>query len=472
MAAMSSRNRVRPTFLITAGAMFMFALDRLIVATALPVIREDLGASLEALEWTLTAYTLTFAVLLLTGAALGDRFGRRRLFAIGVGLFTLGSGLAALAPSVTALLAARAVQGAGGAILTPLSLTILVAAVPPGQRGRALGIWGGVAGLATAIGPFAGGLLCEHLSWHWIFWVNVPIGIVLVPLSLRHLQESHGPHPRLDGRGLALAGAGVLGLVWGLVRGGASGWGSPEVVASMVAGALGLAAFVAWELRAPAPMLPMRLFRLRAFAAANTASLLAYFGLLGGVFLITQYLQTGLGYSPVEAGLRTLPWTVTTMLVVPLAGTLSDRLGQRPLMVGGLAVEALGFAWLASVAAPDADYGALVPALVLLGAGSAAFFAPVASASLSAVHPAEHGKASGASLTIREVSGVLGVAVLAAVFAANGGYGSPAAFADGLTPALWLACGTVTAAAIAAAAVPGRPGRRGLAPARLAPEPA
>ena len=295
------------TFVITSVALFMATLDNLVVTTSLPVIRADLGASIEDLEWTVNAYTLSFAVFLLTGAALGDRFGRRRLFVIGLGIFTAASVAAALAPSVEALIAARAVQGLGGAIVTPLTLTILSAAVSPEKRGVALGAWGGIGGLAVASGPLVGGAVVEGISWQWIFWLNVPIGLVLIPLAYFRLKETYGPSTRLDLPGLALASTGLFGIVWGLVRGNAVGWSSPEIVGSLVVGALLTAAFVLWELRAPAPMLPMRFFRSRAFSAANVASLFMFFGMFGAIFLLAQFLQTVQGYSPLDAGLRILP---------------------------------------------------------------------------------------------------------------------------------------------------------------------
>jgi len=425
------------TFVVTSTALFMVVLDNLVVSTAIPVIRVDLGASLEELEWTVNAYTLTFAAFLLTGAALGDRFGRRRLFMIGVGIFTTASAAAALAPSADWLIAARALQGIGGAIVTPLTLTILSAAVSRERRGAALGVWSGIAGLAVASGPLVGGAVVDGLSWQWIFWLNVPVGLVLLPLATR-LAESRGPDKALDLPGLALASGGLLALVWGLVNGNGHGWTSPEIVAALVAGTGMLAAFVAWESRARAPMLPMRFFRDRAFAAANGASLLMYFGMFGSIFLLTQFFQTAQGYSPFESGLRVLPWTAMPMIVAPIAGALSDRIGGRPLMATGLALQAAGLAWIATVSTATVGYGSLVGPFVLSGVGMAMFFAPVANVVLSAVRPVEEGKASGANNAIREVGGVLGVAVLASIFASSGGYGSPQTFSEGLVPAIWV----------------------------------
>jgi EmrB/QacA subfamily drug resistance transporter len=453
---MTARQKTIWTFMVTAVAVFMVSLDNLVVTTALPVIKSDLEASLAGLGWTVNAYTLTFAVLLLTGAALGDRFGRKRMFAVGLVVFTAGSAFAAVAPTIDALIAARALQGVGGAIVTPLSLTILSAAVPPARRGLALGIWSGTAGLAVAIGPVVGGAVVDGLSWQWIFWLNVPIGAVLLPVAWRRLSETTGPNRALDLPGLALASSGLLGLVFGLVRGNEHGWTSAGVAGPLAAGGALLVAFVLWELRSRAPMVPMRFFRRRAFAAANLTSLLMSFGMFGAIFLLAQFFQVVQGYSPLEAGLRTLPWTAMPMLVAPVAGMLSDRIGSRPLLIAGMALMAGAMAWIASISAPTVPYGDLVPAFVMAGVGMSLYFAPVANLVLSSVRRSEEGKASGVNNTIREVGGVFGVAVLASVFAAAGSYLSPQAFVDGMVPALWVAAVAVGAATFAAIAIPPR----------------
>lgn len=453
---MSTRTKSIWTFAITSVALFMATLDNLVVTTALPVIRADLGASIEDLEWTVNAFTLSFAVFLLTGAALGDRFGRRRLFVIGLGIFTAASVAAALAPSVEALIVARAAQGLGGAIVTPLTLTILSAAMPADKRGLALGAWGGIGGLAVASGPLVGGAVVEGMSWQWIFWLNVPIGLALIPLALRRLQETHGPSQRLDLPGLALASTGLFGIVWGVVRGNGQGWTSPEIIVSLTLGAALTVAFVLWERRAPAPMLPMRFFRNRTFAAANTASLFMFFGMFGAIFLLAQFLQTVQGYGPLEAGLRILPWTAMPIFIAPLAGALSDRIGGRPLMAAGLGLQAVGLGWLAAVSEPTVPYLTLVPAFVMAGIGMALFFAPVANVVLSSVRPREEGQASGANNAIRELGGVFGVAVLASVFMSYGGYESGQAFVDGLVPAVWVGAVVVGIGALAALFIPSR----------------
>jgi EmrB/QacA subfamily drug resistance transporter len=435
--------------IITSVAGFMAALDNLVVTTALPSIRKDLGGALQDLEWTVSAYTLTFAVLLMFGAALGDRFGRRRLFIIGLGIFSAASAGAALAPGMGELIAARAIQGVGAAILMPLTLTLLSAAVPAERRGTAFGIWGAANGLAVATGPLIGGTLTEHFTWQWIFWLNVPLGLLLIPLARLRLDESRGPNPRLDLPGTALASGGLFGIVYALVRGNVDGWTSASVLGGLIGGTVLLAAFVSYELRAKNPMLPMRLFRSRAFSAINAASLLMFLGMFGSIFLLSQFLQGVVGYSPMEAGVRMLPWTGMPMLVAPIAGILSDRIGGRPVVAAGLALQAVGLGLFALVISPDVSYAAQVPALVISGVGMALYFAPSASLVMSSVRPEEQGIASGANNAFREIGGALGVASLAAVFSAHGGYESASRFVDGLTPALWVGAGAVALAAAA-----------------------
>src|SRR5215470_17112512 len=451
---MSSKNRSIWAFVITSVALFMASLDNLVVTTALPSIRDHLHASLEGLQWTVNAYTLTFAVLLLTGASLGERYGRRRMFVAGLALFTAGSAAAALAPGVGWLIGARAVQGVGAAILIPLTLTLLSAAVSPERRGVALGAWGAVGGLAIAIGPLVGGAVVEGASWQWIFWLNVPIGIALLPIAWSRLTESRGPATRLDLPGVVLASLGLLGIVFGVVRGNDHGWTSLTVLPPMVAGGLLMAAFAAWEMRAREPMLPLQLFRSRGFTMTNAASLLMFFGMFGSIFLLAQFLQVVQHYSPLEAGLRTLPWTAMPVVVTPIAGALSDRIGGRPLLVTGLVLQAIGLGWLAMVTSPTVAYATLVPAFVVSGIGMSLFFGPGANMVLGSVRRDQEGIASGANNAIRELGGVFGIAVLGAVFAARGGYASGASFVAGLSPAVWVGAAAVATAAAAALALP------------------
>ncbi|MFB8082022.1 MFS transporter [Streptomyces sp. NPDC056013] len=441
---------------ITSAAGFMAALDNLVVTTALPSIREDLGGALHDLEWTVSAYTLTFAVLLMLGAALGDRFGRRRLFIVGLTVFTGASAAAALAPGIDALIAARALQGVGAAIMMPLTLTLLTAAVPAAKRGTAFGIWGAVQGLAVASGPLIGGVLTEHLSWQWIFWLNVPLGLALLPLARLRLAESYGTGARLDITGTLLASGGLFGIVYALIRGPIDGWTSATVLTGLIAGTALIGGFIRHGIRAKAPMLPMRLFRNRAFSGINAASLLMFLGMFGSIFLLSQYMQGVLGYSPTEAGLRMLPWTGMPMIVAPLAGALSDRVGGRPVVAAGLTLQAIGLAWFALVLTPDASYTAQLPALVVSGVGMALYFAPAANLVMSSVRPSEQGIASGANNALREVGGALGVAVMASIFAAQGGYASGQDFVDGLLPALWVGAGAVALGAVAVLFAPSR----------------
>lgn len=455
MPTPAARPRAGWTLAIVSIALFMTALDNLVVGVALPTIRVDLGGSIEALEWTVNAYTLSFAVLLISGAALGDRFGRKRMFLGGLALFTLASAAAALAPSIEALVAARAIQGAGAAIVAPLTLTLLSEAVPAERRGAALGIWAGVSGLGVALGPVVGGAVVEGISWHWIFWLNVPVGLALLPLAANRLTESRGPSSALDLRGLALAAGGLFGLVFGIVRSQELGWTSSTVSVSIVVGLALLVAFVLWELRAPAPMLPMSFFRSRGFTAANLVSLAMFFGSFGAIFLLSQYFQTAQGLSPFQAGLRTLPWTAAPMIVAPLAGIFSDRIGSRPLMAAGMFLQGGALLWLSDIS-PSSSFASMIVPLAMGGVGMALVFAPSANAVLSSVRPEQAGQASGATNAIREVGGVLGVAVLATIFTAHGSYASPQEFTDGLTAALPIGAAVLGVGGLAALALPGR----------------
>ncbi len=435
---MSSARSRGWTLAIVSVGLFMVVLDNLVVSVALPSIHRSLGASVQALEWTVNAYTLSYAVLLLTGAALGDRLGRRRMFAAGIALFTVSSAMAALAPGSSVLIAARAAQGIGAAIATPLTLTLLAEAFPPDQRGLALGVWSGISGIAVALGPLVGGAVIQLGSWHWIFWINVPIGAVLVPLVLARLGESHGPERGLDLPGLALGSAGLLGLVFGLIRSQTLGFGSAEVVASLTAGTALTVAFVAVERRSSDPMLPMEFFARRGFAVTNAVSLAMYFGMFGSIFFLSQFLQNVLGNTPLQAGVKLLVWTGAIMVVSPLAGFLSDRFGSRLFMAAGLGAQAIALGWLATLAGVHQTYASMVAPFVLGGAGMALVFAPAASAVLASVRADQAGQASGATNAIRELGGVLGVSVLATVFTSHGGYGSQKLFVDGLVPAMWV----------------------------------
>lgn len=438
--------------------MFMATLDNLVVTSALPVLQAELGASLTDLQWVVNAYTLAFATLMIAAATLGDRWGRRRTFLGGIAVFTLGSIAAALAGSPEALIAARTLQGVGAAAVMPLSLTLLAAAVPASRRAMAIGIWGGVSGLGVALGPVVGGAVVEGISWEAMFWINVPVALVAVPLVLRALPEQRGRVQRLDVLGLVLAAAGVLGIVWGVVHGNEDGWTSAGVLGPVVGGVLALALFLRHESRTPYALVPLRLFRSRSFSVANASGLAFSLGAFGAVFLLAQYLQVVQGYSPLEAGLRTLPWTAAPMVVAPLAGLLAPRVGVRVLLTAGLAAQAAGLAWLA-LAVSDGGYGALVPGLVLAGTGMGLTFAPSATAVLADMAPDDHGTASSTNSTLREVGVALGVAVLTAVFTAAGGSITPDGFDAGLRPAVLTGAAVIAVAAVASLAMPRATGR-------------
>ncbi len=454
MEQITSPTRRIWTLVIVSLGLFMTVLDNLVVNVALPSIHRDLGASIQTLEWTVNAYVLSYAVLLLTGAALGDRFGRKRMFMVGISVFTLGSAAAALSPTIDFLIAARALQGVGAAIVTPLTLTLLAEAFPPERRGLALGVWSAISGIGVAAGPLVGGALTQAASWHLIFWVNVPIGLALVPLAGARLTESYGSVKHLDLPGLALASTGLFGLVFGLVRSQSLGWGSTEVVISLAAGVALVLAFIAQELRTDEPMLPMKFFANRGFAVTNSVSLAMYFGMFGSIFFLSQFLQNVLHNTPLQAGVKLLVWTGAVMVVAPAAGFLSERYGSRLFMIAGLGLQAIALGWMASVASVDTSYASLVIPFALAGSGMALVFAPSANAVLASVRTSETGQASGATNAIRELGGVLGIAVLATVFTSHGSYTSPASYVAGLTPALWVGAAVLAAGALIATVFP------------------
>jgi EmrB/QacA subfamily drug resistance transporter len=454
LPAPRSGRAVALALLAASLPMFMATLDNLVITSALPVIRADLGASLEHLQWFVNAYTLSFATLMLAASTLGDRFGRRRVFVAGISLFTLASVGSALATTPAMLVAARAVQGVGGAAILPLSLTLLAGAVPKAQRAMAIGVWGGVAGLGVALGPLIGGAVVEGVSWQAIFWINVPIALVAVPFVLRALPESYGRREPLDVAGLALVGGGVLATVWGIVRANDQGWTSVPVLGALVLGGLLLVAFVARQNRARHPLVPLRLFRSRSFSIANVAGFAFSLGMFGAVFLLVQYLQVVQGYTPLEAGVRTLPWTAAPMVVAPLAGLLAPRVGVRALLSAGLALQAVGLAWIALVTGPGSTYAELVPAFVMAGVGMGLTFAPSSTAVLADMAEADHATASSTNATLREIGVALGVAVLVAVFEGAGGTISPTGYADALRPAVLTGAAVVALGAVAARWLP------------------
>jgi EmrB/QacA subfamily drug resistance transporter len=448
---------------------FIVVLDVLVVATALTAIRHELGASLADLEWTVNAYTLSFAALLMTAAALGDRVGRRAVFVAGLALFAAGSMACALAPDAAALIAARAVQGAGAAAIMPMALALLNTAFPPARRGWAIGIYGGVTALAAVAGPVLGGAVTQAFGWQWIFWINVPVTVAAIPLVLTRITEATGPVRTVDLPGQVLAAAAALGLVWALVRGNTAGWGSAEVIGALAGGAVAAAAFAAWERQAPHPMLPLRLFRSSAFSAGNVAAFAVNASLTGAIFLMPQFQQVAAGQGPLGAGLRLLPWGIAPLLIGPRAGALADRIGERALTVAGALLQAAGVAWIAAVAGPGTGYPALIAPMAIMGAGLALAIPAVTRSVTSTVPAADIGAASGAFTTMRQLGGAFGVAILGAVFAATGGYATPATFTRGFTAAYAVAAGLALVGAVAAAALP-RPAVPHLAPAPTTPQ--
>jgi EmrB/QacA subfamily drug resistance transporter len=455
-ASRTSRRAV-PVGLALAAAslpMFMSTLDNLVMTSALPVIQRALSASVEQLQWMMNSYTLAFATLMLPAATLGDRWGRRRVFLLGIMTFTVASMGSAMSTTTGALIAARALQGVGAAAIMPLSLTLLAGAVPASRRAMAIGVWGGVSGLGVALGPVIGGAVVDGFSWQAIFWLNVPVAVVAIPLILRALPESHGRRQPLDFLGLALVGVGVLAAIWGIVRAGDLGWGSVPVTGALLAGVTLIGAFIRHEGRTAYPLVPLRLFRSRSFSVANVASLAFTVGMFGAVFLLAQYLQIVDGYTPLQAGIRTLPWTAAPMIVAPIAGLLAPRVGVRVLLGSGLTLQALGLAWLALVAGASTPYTDLVPGFVMAGIGMGLTFAPSATAVLADMAPADHATASSTNSTIREIGVALGVAVLVAVFRANGGALTPDGYNAGLRVAIFTGAAVVALGALSTIGLP------------------
>jgi EmrB/QacA subfamily drug resistance transporter len=467
----TGRNR---TWLVvlTGIASMMAALDTVVVATALSTVRVHLHASVGQLEWTVNAYNLSFAVLLMTAAALGDRYGRRRMFVVGLGLFSLASAACALSTDAGFLIAARAVQGAGAAFILPLALALLTAAFPPEKRGTAIGMFSAVTGIAVALGPIVGGAIVRGIDWQWIFWLNVPIGLLAIPLVLRRIEESYGKQVALDIPGVALITGGAFGIVWALVRGNSAGWGSAEVVASLVIGVAFAVAFVRWELRASEPMLPMSFFRSRTFTAGNTAIFFVLGSLFSDVFFFPQLLQTGLHYDVLQTGLRLMVWTSTFIIVAPGVGALVDRIGERPLMVSGLLIQCGGTAWIAAIARPGLPFSHLVVPLIVAGAGISMAIPSAQNSVVGSATLETAGKLAGINSMMRELGGVFGIAVAVAVFAGFGGYASAGAFTDGFGPAIGVSSGLALLGALCAMTLPGRKRRELIAPVRPTAMPA
>jgi EmrB/QacA subfamily drug resistance transporter len=457
----ATRRPARPLALILAAVgipTFMGSLDNLVVSTALPVIRTELNASITDLQWFVNAYTLPFAAFLLTAAVLGDRIGRRRMFLAGIALFTVASAGAALSTEPWQLTATRALQGLGGAAIAPLSLTLLAQAVPDRLRNVAVGIWGGITGLGVALGPVVGGAVVDGLTWNWIFWVNVPIGAVALVLAAAVLDESRGGARRLDPLGLLLSASGMLLLIWGIVDGPERGWTTGRVPVMLGAGVALIAGFLFWQSRNGTPMLPLSLFRSRGFSLVNAVTLTFSAGAFGAVFLLAQFFQVVQGLTPLESGLRTLPWTAAPMVVAPLAGIFGARLGVRNLIVAGQLFLAAGLLWIGLATSTDVSYGRLVVAFALAGIGMGLTFAPISTMTLASVTEEQRGVASGTNNTIREFGVAAGVAALSSIFSTYGGFAGRQDFVNGLTPAVLTGAAIIAAGAVVAAFLPRRPG--------------
>jgi EmrB/QacA subfamily drug resistance transporter len=451
-----ARARLRWVVALTSTAYFMVVLDALVVTTALPRMQRALHVGVGSLQWTVNAYGIAFAAGIITAAALGDRFGRRRVFNTGLTLFTLASAACALAPTASELIAARTLQGLGAAVVLPLSLTILTTAFPAHKRGMIVGIYGGLAGLAVALGPIVGGAITQAIDWHWIFWINVPIGAAAVALGVRLLPESRGVPERLDLAGVSLVTGGVVALVWALTRANAAGWGSPEILASLIAGSAMLAMFVWWEHRTTEPMVPLRLFGSREFALGNLTTYFLHGATFAAAFFIVQEFQLARGYSPLGTGLRLLPFFGTPMVVSPIAGALSDRIGRRPIMMMGLALQAIGYTWVAARGSMSTSWVELDAALLVAGIGISMALPTVPTTVLDAVAPEEMGKASGINYMAQRFGTVFALAIASAVFAAHGHLGQPAAVTAGFRPALWTCVGFAVLAALSGFAITSR----------------
>jgi EmrB/QacA subfamily drug resistance transporter len=447
----------RSTIAITGAALFMVVLDNLIVAATLPSIEHSLHASLSTLVWVLDAYILAFAVLMLTAAAIGERYGRRRVFVAGVILFTVSSAAGALAPNVETLIAARAVEGIGGAVIAPLTLTLLTGGFPPERRSVALGAWSAIAGVGVAAGPIAGGILTSALSWHWVFWVNVPVGIAIAVLTPRLIAESRGRREQLDLGGLALASVGLFAVVFATVRANAVGWASLQTLGTYTAGALLLAAFLRWEASRPHAMMPPRLFETRQFAGANAANFLLSFAMFSGFVMVVQFLSSVLHESPVSVGVHSLFWTAAPMVVSPWGARLGRTKGPIRVATGGLVLAGIGLLTVALTVGPDTTALALAPGLVAIGTGIGLVLPNVVAAALAVVPEVDIGKASGVLNTARQVGAVAGVAVGVAVFQAAGGPGVTQ-LAEGIRAALLVSASAAVLGAVAATA-----SRRGVA---------
>jgi EmrB/QacA subfamily drug resistance transporter len=450
----AEENRKWLTLAAVSFGLFMIMLDNTVVNVALPSIQEDLGADLSELQWIVTGYALTFAALMLVGGKVADAYGRRLIFVIGIAVFTFASLLCGLADSSEMLIAARMLQGAGAALMNPATLSIIAATFPPRERGTAIGIWAGVSGLALAIGPLVGGLITEQLDWSWIFFVNVPVGILGIAASFAFIDESRDEtHERLDLPGLATSAVGLFALTYGLIEANTYGWTSPRIIGAFVIAGVALTAFVLLERHQRAPMLPLELFRNRTYTGANLTMLLVALAMFGVFFFVSLYMQQILGYSAVEAGAAFLPMTVLIILIAPVAGKTADRHGSRGLMTVGMLLIAAQLLWFSQLG-QDASYWQLLPSLIVGGLGMAMTMTPSAAAATRAVPVDKAGVGSAVLNSSRQVGGTLGIAVMGAIVASQAGaLVRPESFMAGFERALLVAAAIAAAGAVVAFAL-------------------
>jgi EmrB/QacA subfamily drug resistance transporter len=447
------------TLAAVAFGLFMIMLDNTIVNVALPSIQRSLHMSISSLEWIVTAYALTFAALLITGGKLGDLYGRRKMFILGLAIFTLSSLACGLSPNAGFLIGARAVQGVGAALMNPATLSIITATFPPKQRGQAIGIWAGVSALALAIGPLIGGLIVDNINWHWIFYVNVPVGVVGILVSRLVIAESRDTshEQSIDLPGLVTSGLALLSLSYALIEGNRHGWGSPEIIGLFAGAAVLLAAFIWLELRQRLPMLDLGLFRIGSFAGANLVAMLVSLGMFGVFFFISLYVQNVLGYSPTKAGAIFLPMTVLIIVVAPIAGKLSDRIGSRWLMGAGMTIVGVSLLLYQRMGV-HSSFVSLLPQLMLGGVGMALTMSPMTSAAMASVPVDKAGVGSGVLNSFRQMGGSLGIALMGAILLS---YEHPTSskavaaqqFVNGLHAALLVSAFIAFAAAAAAIAL-------------------
>ena len=468
----AEENRKWLTLGSVAVGLFMIMLDNTVVNVALPSIQRELGADLSELEWIVTSYALTFAALMLIGGKLADAYGRRRIFVVGIVVFTVASLMCGLAGSSDQLIAGRVFQGAGAALMNPASLSIIAATFAPRERGTAIGIWAGVSALALAIGPLVGGLITEHLDWSWIFFVNVPVGILGIAASFAFIDESRDEtHVRLDLPGLATSGIGLFALTYGLIEANTYGWSSTRIVGAFALAVLSLTAFVLLERHQRAPMLPLELFRNGTYTGANLVILLVALAMFGVFFFVSLYMQNILGYSAVQTGAAFLPMTVLIILVAPVAGKTSDRIGSRGLMTAGLLLVAVHLTYLSRLGA-DASFRDLLPALMIGGVGMALTMTPSAAAATRAVPVDKSGVGSAVLNASRQTGGAIGIALMGAIMAHEAaGERTPEAFMAGFERALVVSAVIAVVGAIVAFVLV-RPHEGAGDPGPAAPEPA